>query len=396
MILTLRIENFDQLDDGGQVMFTVDQRGASIGRKSAMDWVLPDPSRIISGHHFDVQFADNVYWLIDVSMNGTFLHGQRHRLEGAYQIRNGDRFVVGHYILIAELSDGFVPLPTGPQAGGVWDQSDVDDDPWAFAGAFDEPINPHGQIHKGNVLDDVGQSFVPMPRPQNPEIPNAADPHHRRPPTYQPEPAQNHSPQPEPSQPDRHAILQAFCEGAKLQLTDISQLDAETLARELGQTLRVVTTETMRMLRDRANVKQFTRGGDRTMRSATGNNPLKFMPDEDQALDALFFTPRDGFLAGSQGVENALSDIREHQIAVFAALQPALAKVLEGLSPEEIEGSAEEGKIFSPGSKRARSWDKFVAQWDEKAKRGDHGMLDAFLQAFAQAYRDALSKTDQI
>lgn len=396
MTLTLRIENFDQLDDGGPLWLSVDQRGASVGRSRSMDWILPDPSRMISGHHFDVTYQNGAYWLTDVSMNGTFLHGQRYRLEGAHQIRPGDRFAVGHYIILAEMAGAGMPVAPQQQAPDfapeTWSQAPVDDDdPWAFAPEFDTPVNPQGR-RQVNAFDDVGQSFIPLQRPDNPEVPNVPRPAPRMAPGGMPQTHQPPAPpQPVPAGPGRADILRAFCEGAGLQLSDVADVDAEQLALELGHTVRAVAEETMRMLRDRANVKQFTRGGTRTMRSATGNNPLKFMPDETQALDALFLRRQDGFVAGAEGVRGALADIREHQIAVFAALQPALARVLEGLSPEEIESAAGDSKVLTPGGKRRRAWDQFVARWDEKARRGDHGMLDAFLEAFARAYQEALS-----
>ena len=144
------------------------------------------------------------------------------------------------------------------------------------------------------------------------------------------------------------------------------------------------------MLKDRSAVKQFTRGGERTMRSATGNNPMKFMPDTGAALEVMFLKQRDGFMHGPDGFENALRDIRRHQTAVFAALQPALAELLSNLSPDEIE-AAVGGGFLGTGS-RAKYWDAFVARWDEKASVGDNGMLDAFLQAFAESYAAAAGK----
>ena len=99
MTLTLKIENYDRLENGGPATITLERRGASVGRREAMDWVLPDPQRHISGHHFDVTYADGAYWLTDLSTNGTFLQGQRYRLEGPHRLSHGDRLVVGHYQL---------------------------------------------------------------------------------------------------------------------------------------------------------------------------------------------------------------------------------------------------------------------------------------------------------
>ena len=184
------------------------------------------------------------------------------------------------------------------------------------------------------------------------------------------------------------AVVEAFCRGAGLSETAAQGVDPFKLAEALGQSARHASDEIMRMLQDRANVKQFTRGGERTMRSATGNNPMKFLPDSQQALEAMFLKPRDGFMMGPDGFENALKDLRLHQMAVFAALQPALAEVLRGLSPDEIEGrDATAPNLLSSG--KGKHWDTFVKRWDDKAQQGDHGMLDAFLQAFSRAYMEA-------
>ena len=40
MTLTLQIENFHVLDDGGPVSILVPERGIQVGRRSGMDWVL--------------------------------------------------------------------------------------------------------------------------------------------------------------------------------------------------------------------------------------------------------------------------------------------------------------------------------------------------------------------
>lgn len=436
MTLTLRINNFDLLEDGGPAWITLDRRGASVGRSRAMDWVLPDPAKHISGHHFDITFRDGIYWLSDVSTNGTFLEGQRYRLDGLHQISDGERLVVGHYVITAQLSSGATPPLHPPMAqDSVWGEAPATDeaDPWDFgAGAF-APINPMPvKPANSRLLDDLAQDFVPLQRPVRPDLIQPPPPMPEQAPVWlpdggpplsvapiplaQPQPGQPAAvpmpplspmapPQPQPmltgAEPartgpqtsDGTAVLHAFCEGAGLDTALLASSTPEALARELGRSVRIATEEIMRLLQDRANVKHFTKGGERTMRSATGNNPLKFLPDSTQALEAMFLKPRDGFMSGADGFDNALKDIRQHQMAVFAALQPALAKLLEGLSPDQIETATEGSGSLLGGSRRARAWDKYVENWDAKASVGDHGMLDAFLKAFAQAYAEANAKS---
>ena len=76
MTISLKIDNFDALPDGGPLTYTTIGRGFEIGREDR-DWSLPDPNMFISGRHCEVRFENGGYWLYDVSRNGTFLNGAR-------------------------------------------------------------------------------------------------------------------------------------------------------------------------------------------------------------------------------------------------------------------------------------------------------------------------------
>lgn len=456
MTLTLRIDNYDTLDNGGPTWITLDQRGASVGRRTSMDWVLPDPAKHISGHHFDIQFHDGAYWLSDVSTNGTYFQGSHHRPEGPQRLQGGERLIVGHYVISVEMA-GQQARPAQGGASGDWGSAADDNDPWGNLG--NEPLQPVNPLPTPAInphhFDEVAQDFVPLQRPSNPSPmpsgtssplqqpgfgggggsdgvqrpPSApsgaaplATPQMSPPPVTPPvapppsdtTPAAPAMPMPSPDKatgpapaPQRQAppsnpatpaspdaVLEAFCRGAGLPPAALQGVDPLVLIETLGRSARISTEEIMRMLQDRASVKQFTRGGERTMRSAVGNNPMKFLPDTEQAFAAMFLQPREGFMTGPESYENALSDLRRHQMAVFAALQPALAEVLKGLSPDEIESREDTSGNLLSGSRKGRHWEAFVRRWDEKASAGEHGMLDAFLRAFARAYADAASKSD--
>ena len=436
MTLTLRLENFELLQDGSPAWITLQENSINVGRNRAMDWVLPDPSRHVSGHHFDVSFHDGAYWLTDVSTNGTFMQGQHHRIQGAVQLRGGERLVVGHYIIAVESGAAGAQPAAIPQPS--YGTSDEEADPWDLGLQPQDPVNPLPRAPaSAHAFDDVAQEFlqltpqmppaqaapatpppIPSPPPTTPSpyvlpaepaagqaagqapiapmpMPSPASPAHPPQATPAPPPSQAMPaaapPAQAPAADNGAAVLRAFCEGAGLDPQLAGSADPEKLAHALGQAVSSATGEIMRMLQDRASVKQFTKGGERTMRNAHGNNPLKFLPDPHQAMDTMFLTPREGFMEGPESFASALADLRGHQQAVFAALQPALAAVLMGLSPEEIE-SSEEGRALLGGSRRSKLWDSYVARWDKKASEAEHGMLDVFLKAFAQAYADAAAK----
>ncbi len=430
MILTLRIENVQFLEGGSPIEVTTSGRPIRVGRASRMDWVLPDPTRFISSHHFDVEPRDGAYWLTDRSTNGTFLVGQPYRLDGPYRLSNGDRFQVGNYYVAVTLggvqpaAHGFSPQP--PQMAPTPPALSFDDsaDPWSVGMSAPAPVDPMPRPEPRRFADFSDEFIVTpgavaqAPWPQTPQPSPAPAPVPQEfgaagSPFAMPQPPASMlggqpaaAPAPIKASPfapaaavpvapaegsaAKTALLKAFCEGAGLPTTSLDGVNPETFAHEMGRTMRIVASELMILLQDRATTKKFTKGGERTMIGATNNNPLKFLPDATQALDAMFVSPRDGFLKGGDGIAAGLADVRLHQMAIFAAIQPALIKLLSDLAPEAIDDQPGGGGLLG-GSNKKKSWDTYVERWDAKAGKHENGMLDAFLTHFAEAYSVAVA-----
>ncbi|MBM2578053.1 type VI secretion system-associated FHA domain protein TagH [Jannaschia sp. Os4] len=422
MALVLRLDNVDRLPDGGPVSMPLGEGRLQVGRGAGMDWMLPDPSRHLSSHHFDVVFRDGAHWLEDVSTNGTFLQGQRYRLDGAHRLQAGDRFQVGSYVVAVE-GPGMAapaPAPAAPSADatGGWAAAD---DPWAVGGPL-PPVDPMPPARTGR-RDDFADEFMAPPRfaapAPAPEAPPAAvpleavpppQPHLRPltaaprpdpaalPPAAQPTPppappaaAPAPAPAAPPPPPAPGEIVAAFCEGAGLDPAAMGGADGLALVREAGAALRAVTEETLLHLRARAAFRAQAQGKvERTM-AGLAPNPLKTAPQAERALDELFFRPRAGAEAGAAAMGAAARDLRRHHHALIAALQPALGAVLHDLAPEEIEAAAAGGLL---SGKRSRAWETFVERWDGKASAHENGMLDEFLSHLMQAYADALRAAD--
>jgi type VI secretion system protein ImpI len=110
MALRFTIENVPNLPDGGPISFAVTgKRSVDIGRDQHLDWTLPDPTRFISGKHCEVHYRNDAYWLHDVSTNGTFLNGSDQRVRSPHQLKNGDRLLIGQYIVVVSLETGGAP-----------------------------------------------------------------------------------------------------------------------------------------------------------------------------------------------------------------------------------------------------------------------------------------------
>ncbi|MGL4497335.1 MAG: type VI secretion system-associated FHA domain protein, partial [Beijerinckiaceae bacterium] len=176
MPLYLTIENEASLPDGGPLSITVtSKRGIDIGRDQYLDWVLPDPTRFISGKHCEIRYSDGQYWLRDVSTNGTFVNRNEFRIDGAHALKDGDRLEIGRYIIGVRVepdaADGYGQDP-GPGGGALWD----------IGGEAAPPINPNELRARPTAAErpdflDWAADFGSPPPPLTPQaMPPSAPP----------------------------------------------------------------------------------------------------------------------------------------------------------------------------------------------------------------------------
>ena len=182
-------------------------------------------------------------------------------------------------------------------------------------------------------------------------------------------------------------LLDAICKGAGLPAGSLSNLDVSQLGEDIGKSLRIATEQLMALLGARAAAKQFVKSSSRTMIGGINNSPLKFKPNATEALTTMFAQKTESYLGAVAAFSQGFDDVKRHQTAVYAAMQPALARLLEDLSPESIEERST-GGIMS--SKKARAWELFVERWDAKTHPYENGMLDVFLAYFSDAYDEAV------
>ena len=79
----------------------------SVGRGPGVDWVLPDPERLLSKHHFAVAYRGGNWQIADTSTNGTTLNRDPAPIgrELVRNLRDGDRIAVGAYEIEVRLTD---------------------------------------------------------------------------------------------------------------------------------------------------------------------------------------------------------------------------------------------------------------------------------------------------
>jgi len=104
------------------------QKGGTLGRAENNQWVLPDPSRVVSSQHCQIKFDPSGYLLLDVSTNGLFINESEQALgaDKPHALKDGDIFTLGDYKLRANLRavKESNNLPTGLGAVDFLDASD--------------------------------------------------------------------------------------------------------------------------------------------------------------------------------------------------------------------------------------------------------------------------------
>jgi len=351
MDIRLTIGNVERLPDGGPTSYSARDRGFEIGRDG--DWSLPDPQLIISGRHCEIRFEKGGFWLRDLSRNGTFVNGSNQRLDGAYLLSSGDTIRIGRYVIdvsIEQSREGFAGAADPAENGR---QPRRAEDP-----ARNAPFFPPGETRAAGhskpslQLQSGRQLLSGNPAP-------AADP---------------------------AGLLRDIAVGAGISPDTFTQRDPQEVAAEIGAVLRIVVDELASMLKARAAAKAMAKSSQQTMISSTGNNPLKFVPGAEEMLEKMFGRRSPGYLDARQSLEEAFRDLKTHEIATYSAMQAALARLLDDLSPLTIESRLASSSFTS---RKSRAWDAFVAAWEAKEQKHENGMLDAFLDYFSESYSKA-------
>lgn len=178
------------------------------------------------------------------------------------------------------------------------------------------------------------------------------------------------------------------------QLLDLGQITPEQLQAlpgEVTDVLRETIARLVEMLRARSSIKNELRI-DRTMIKPMENNPLKFALTEKDALRYLFGERSGAYMSGRRAVEEAFSDIEQHQVALLAGMRSAYEKMLEKFSPDALEqqfGDAVQVGLL--GNKKSRLWDAYGEYFDKLRQDPEASFNKLFGNAFANAYEEQVN-----
>jgi type VI secretion system protein len=459
MALKLRVisDHYKQLGKQSSRMFGV--HGGRIGRAPDNDWILPDPERYVSSHHASVQFRGGKWILEDTSTNGVFVNDGNTPLSvsGPYLMKDGDRLRFGDYEFLVSIDErndfpadasGQMPAPamrtrtTSPKRavgqshnehsfedlGAELDISDllggddvgnnsdlpgysVEESPVESRG-YD--AKPRGSNSKQQAPTSLLDNMLVESLPSGAGLPGkAADEWHmatRR--LAKRDPASTPVAQPAPvvrtevERPRRASVsdfaaesgtaVDAFCRGAGVDSAAIptdSQLALLTLA---GQMLREVVLSLMESLKTRADQKDRFRLSKTSIQS-NNNNPLKFSASVEEALRKLLDTHNTRYLGPVEALRDAFGDLKNHHLAVDAALLAALNDLLLRLDPVELQERFDRGLKRSPllgVVNKTKYWELYSEFYPLLNQRDTRGLPAVFTEEFTRVYGEKIAELE--
>lgn len=188
--------------------------------------------------------------------------------------------------------------------------------------------------------------------------------------------------------PDTQALVAALREGLGMPALPIDSLTPEFM-RLLGQLLNEATRGTVELLVARAALKREVRA-EVTMIVARENNPLKFSPSAEVALNHLLSPPVRGFMPAERAMRDAYDDLRAHQFGFLAGMRAALEGVLQRFDPAQLEGKLTQKKSMLggllPATRKARMWDVFQELYQQISEEAADDFHELFGKEFLRAY----------
>ncbi|MEM7237207.1 MAG: type VI secretion system-associated FHA domain protein TagH [Pseudomonadota bacterium] len=189
------------------------------------------------------------------------------------------------------------------------------------------------------------------------------------------------------------AAARAFLSAAGVETMKIPDDELTEIMARLGGVFREMVGGIREILMTRASIKGEFRMNQTMIRSG-GNNPLKFSINADQALEAMIKPPIAGYQDARTATDEALRDIRAHEVAMMSGMEAALKDLLTRLDPERLTDRIE----ASPGlggllkGKKARYWETYTEMYADIAQEAEDDFQSVFGREFARAYEEQLKK----
>ena len=264
---------------------------------------------------------------------------------------------------------------------------DTASDPMSLFGESDAGPAAMSRAMRNDSLE-VGSAFQPpLPMRPTPAAPLAA-PVAAAVPLY---PLAAHMSAPPVAMPPSappDVLTEAFLRGAGLTPTALPHGLTPEIMTTIGSLLRSATAGAIDMLAARAATKREVQASV-TIISVQANNPLKFLPNADSALQQLLGKKMPGFMRADVAMKDAFEDLRAHEVGVIAGTRAALTEVLGKFDPAVLGDKLTKGSVLEslmPSARKAKLWDMYLERYLQIRREAEDDFQSIFGRAFVQAY----------
>jgi type VI secretion system FHA domain protein len=172
---------------------------------------------------------------------------------------------------------------------------------------------------------------------------------------------------------------------------DPASVPPETAA-VMGNIMRSVVQGLIEVLRARSEIKTEFRMPV-TQVKVSENNPLKFAANAEDAIGNLLGRRNSAYLGPQEAFEDALNDVRFHQLAMLVGVRAGFDSLMSRFDPEQlVELFERQGKrcgLF--GGAKGKYWELYALRFQELTADRDDTFRRLFGEEFARAYEQQLA-----
>jgi type VI secretion system protein ImpI len=388
--LILEIQTGPALEIGDSWRKVFAANGGRIGRSLDCEWVLSN--RYISRHHASIACVKGVFYIESVGANGVALNEPRQRVARRVRraLRDGDRIFLDKYEIKVSVTDDSREPICGDDATPLQMR---DWEGWEPApdNVVDFPLLTDAARAKSPLVAAAGSAALTLPRDlsetglTNPvPLLDLEQPVLRQ---LALEPPAAADPGVTPAMGALTFDSQSFFKGLGLTAAAIPA----DKAFMLGQVVRTVVEALMDVLRDRTGFRaQLPLPGSRP--EASSRTPLLLDVVEAEGIAALL-RAAEGPGAPLEALEDALDDLRFHQLAMLAGMHAAFQRMTSWFDPVKLIEQCDRGHpagLARLGAKR-RYWDRYVSVFEQAVVSADGDLRRRFGEEFSAAYERQLA-----
>ena len=409
MALRLRIVSDHRRVLGKRASVVFGVTGGNIGRSGDNDWVLPDPSRFVSGRHARVKFDGGRYFIEDTSTNGTYINDSDQPLSKSarHELKNGDMLRLGEYHVTVALDPdndfgggrggAMVNLDSTLEEGSGYAQQ--------IAGSLDVSFDPNKLFETGNAPIEekprassvFGQSLLTegsgARRVNSPAAPAAkptddSDIVAARRLERLTRAVRDREPPQTPG--NARAGLEEFCRGAGIDPANLPEGNPGPMLQIAGRLLREALISLKILDAKQADFRrQFrlppVRDNER--------QPFQLAGTTDELLTALFISHGSRRIDAGQWLRTCYDQQAFHQEALAAGARDGCVEFMAQLSPAEQEKRfATAAKRGAPGAK-PNNWELYTEYFRSATEvQPDTGVPSLYAETLANAYKTAFKK----